>query len=131
MVRYISKEEVIRANLTVTASYGQPHFVQQEANLDHVLNSLERYGEGIGDEEEKVVKKAAFLLYHLAHGAHVFADGNKRTSIAAAIFFLNQNGLEARFESQEELAMVVKETAAGHHTVNHLSKWLKGKISRI
>lgn len=133
MVRYISKDEVIGANKTVTTTYGQPHFVQQEANLDHVLDSVERYGEGIGNEEDRILKKAAYLLYHLAHTAHVFADGNKRTAITSAIFFLNQNGLEAKFETaegQEELAKVVKETAAGKRSINYLSKWLSGKVSK-
>lgn len=130
MVHYILKDEVIGANKTVTTTYGQPHFVQQEANLDHVLDSVERYGEGIEDESSRIVKKAAFLLYHLAHTAHVFADGNKRTAITATIFFLNQNGFEAKFETPEELARVVKETAAGKRTINYLSKWLKGKVSK-
>ena len=133
MVRYISKEEVIDANKTVTSSYGQPHFVQQEANLDHVLDSVEGYGEGIKEPSSRIIKKAAYLLYHLAHTAHAFADGNKRTAITATIFFLNQNHLEAKFEAaeeQDELALVVKETAAGKHTVNYLSKWLAGKVSK-
>jgi death-on-curing family protein len=107
--------------------------VQQEANLDHVLDRLERYAESIKDADGKVMKKAAFLLYHIAHTAHIFADGNKRTAITATIFFLNENGFEAKFESQEEqdeLARVVKETAAGQRTINFLAKWLKGKVSR-
>lgn len=133
MVRYILKNEVIDANKTVTTTYNQPHFVQQEANLDHVLDSVERYGEGIGDEGSRIIKKAAFLLFHLAHTAHVFADGNKRTAITTTIFFLNQNGFEAKFETaeeQDELAKTVKETAAGKHTINYLSKWLTGKVSK-
>jgi death-on-curing protein len=134
MVRYILKAEVIHANRTVTVSYGQPHFVQQEANIDHILDGVERYGKGIGDENSQVIKKAAFLLHHLAHTGHVFADGNKRTAITATLFFLDLNGVDARFgsvEAQDELARVVKETAAGRHTVSYLSKWLKGKVLKL
>ena len=133
MVNYIAKYEVIGANKTVTSTYGQPHYVQQEANLDHVLDSAERYGESIGDDDGKIIKKAAYLLYHLAHTAHIFADGNKRTAIAATFFFLAMNGFEVKFnteEAQDELARVVKETAAGKRSINYLSKWLKTKVSR-
>lgn len=131
MVVYLGKHLVIHANKSLTAMYGQPHAIQQEANLDHVLDRMQRYGESISDEEEKILKKAAYLLYHLAYTAHVFWDGNKRTALLSAASFLVANGYTfiPGDERQEEVARTMKEIAEGKRSVSSVYRWL-GTITK-
>ncbi len=128
MISYISAEDVVSANKVVTAEYDQPHFVMNIANLEHALESTIHYAEKEADGEEKLFKKAAFLFYHLAHDAHAFTDGNKRTALSAANAFLGMNGWDLDFEGDEkqvEVAKVAKEAAEGKLSVSFLAKWLK------
>ena len=127
MVVYLGKQLVIRANKSLTAMYGQSHVVQQEANLDYALDRVEHYGEGIKNEDEKVLKKAAFLLYHLAYTSHAFWDGNKRTALLSMASFLVANGYTfiPGDERQVEVARTMKEIASGKHTINFICRWLK------
>lgn len=130
-ITYPTKEEIIHSNRVITSKYSQNHVVQQEANLDFVLDSMERYAEDIGDTREKILKKAAFLIYNLSYKAHAFLDGNKRTSITATLLFLEKNGLRLNNEDelgQEELAKIVKEAASGKKSVNYLYTWLKKRL---
>lgn len=127
-INYPTKDEIIRTNRIITSEYSQNHVVRQEANLDFALDSMQRYAEDIADEQEKVVKKAAFLLHSLSYEAHAFLDGNKRTSITATLLFLEKNSLRLASEGepgQEELARIVKEAASGKKSVNYLYTWIK------
>ena len=116
-------------NKALTRHYNQPHSVAAEANLEHVLEQAKHYAEGITDAEQRLLKKAAFLLFHLAYDAHIFADGNKRTAFAATAGFLEMNGYEMRLdgeESQLRQAAMMKETAEGKRSISYVFKWLKG-----
>ena len=133
MVTYISKETIIQTNRGLGLLYGQVHFLQQEANLDHVLDRLQHYAENMESEEEKVMKKAAYLPYHLAYSAHAFSDGNKRTALTATLSFLLPNGYAfpdsiSSQEKQDEVARIMKETAEGKHSISFVYRWLKGHL---
>ena len=127
MVAYLGKHLVILANKKLTSMYGQPHIVQQEANLEFVLDRVEHYGENVSSEDEKVILKAAYLLYQLAYVAHVFEDGNKRTALMCAANFLVANNYTflPGEERQEEVARIMKEIAEGKHSINFICRWLK------
>lgn len=125
---YIDTHSVIAINKMVTEHYGQPHVVIADANLEHALESTMRYGEHISDETEKLLKKAAFMLYHLAYDAHAFSDGNKRTALLATQLFLILNSHPIALDSEEKqvrLAKLMKETAEGKQSVSSIYKWLK------
>ena len=133
-VRYISKENVIDANKKATSAYGQPHFVIAEANLEHVLEAVQHYGENISDEDERILRKAAYLLYHLAYDAHVFTDGNKRTALVSTSFFLSINHFAIMFNAdnheaeEERMAKLVKDIAEGKKSISAAHKWLKSVV---
>ncbi len=135
MVLYLPKGAVILVNKIITEDYSQPHVVQQEANLDHVLDSLSRYANSIDDEEEKLLRKAAYLTFNMAYTAHVFADGNKRTTFLFLNSFLFINGyvlkdtlLPVQDEQQAKLADFMREVAAGKKSINAIYDWLKTNV---
>lgn len=107
--------------------------MQQEANLEYVLERMQHYGENISDEEEKILKKAAYLLYQLAYAAHVFSDGNKRTALTSTLYFLNANGYVfpdslASSGKQVEIAAFMKDTAEGKMPLSAIYRWLKSYV---
>ncbi|MFH0927380.1 MAG: Fic family protein [Candidatus Micrarchaeota archaeon] len=127
MVEYPTSEYVIRVNASVTAAYGQKGVVLQSSNLEHYLDGMRRYAHDIKDERAAILRKGAYILYHLAYDAHAFLDGNKRTSISVAFSFLDAN-LENFDDSkipEEEKAKIVKEIANGKHTISFIEKWLQ------
>lgn len=131
VVAYITKEFVIKANQFYTSAFGQNQVVQQEANLDHYLERVQRYAEGIKDGRGKILRKAAFLLFHLAGDAHIFENGNKRTAYISMLRFLSINGLELRYAQVEEYdraVKLIKETAEGRQTISGIVRWLEKYI---
>ena len=126
---YLEKEAVVGFNRKITLEYGQPHVVVAEANLEHYLEQVKHYGEKIEDDDERLIKKAAYLLYHLAYDAHAFSDGNKRTALMAAQTFLELNSYEMK-EEQEKLASTMKEIANGKLSMSATYKWLVEKTKK-
>jgi len=131
MFTYLDKEAIVEINRIITSHYGQPHFLMSEANLDHVLARMQKYCDEIDGEEERLFRKAAYLLYHLTYDMHVFSDGNKRSALSATAAFLNANGYSMQVDgdiAQEKQAALMKEAAEGKCSLSHLCKWLK-KVS--
>ena len=126
---YLEKEAVVGFNRKITLEYGQPHVVVAEANLEHFLEQAKHYAENIADDEERLIKKAAYLLYHLAYDAHAFSDGNKRTALMATQTFLELNSYEMH-EEQETLAFTMKEVAEGKLSLNAIYTWLMEKTKK-
>jgi death-on-curing family protein len=127
-ITYFTKEAAIHANKITTSEYGQPHVVQQEANLDFALDRMEKYAEDSKDEEEKLFRKAAYLARYLAHEGHIFADGNKRTTFTLVKALLELNGYTIPYVSDEveiERAKFMKEIAQGKHSVTHICNELR------
>ncbi|MFA6908224.1 MAG: type II toxin-antitoxin system death-on-curing family toxin [Candidatus Micrarchaeia archaeon] len=126
---YLDKEAVVGFNRKIAMQYGQAHVLIAEANLVHFLEQAKRYGEKIGNDEERLIKKAAYLLYHLAYDAHAFSDGNKRTALMATQTFLELNSYEMH-EEQETLASTMKEIAEGKISLNAICRWLTEKTKK-
>ncbi|MFA5929565.1 MAG: Fic family protein [Candidatus Micrarchaeia archaeon] len=127
----MDKAAIVEINRIITSHYGQPHFLMSEANLDHALARMQKYGEEIDEADERLFRKAAYLLYHLTYDMHVFSDGNKRSALSAAAAFLSANGYSMKVEgdaAQEKQAALMKGTAEGKCSVSHLCKWLR-KVS--
>lgn len=127
MIEYIAEEDVLEINKIVTNPYGQKSIVLQQSSITHYLDGMKRYGQDIEDETSAIIRKAAYILYHLAYDAHAFMDGNKRTALTVALAFLQKN-IENFDDSkipEEEKAKIVKEIAQGKHSISHIEKWLK------
>ncbi|MFA6489129.1 MAG: Fic family protein [Candidatus Micrarchaeia archaeon] len=130
---YLEKNIVIRINRMVTSRYSQPSVVNAEANLEYYLEAVQHYGENIMDEKERLFKKAAFLLYHLAYNCHAFADGNKRTALISTTIFLNMNswGVFVSEDKQGEMAKLIKDVAEGSKSVSAVYRWLDSVSKKI
>lgn len=66
--------------------------------------------------------KAAALLHSLA-AHHLFYDGNKRTATAAAIRFLEMNGLQPTWD-ESTIYDFVLDVAQNKHDVPEIAVWL-------
>jgi death-on-curing protein len=68
---------------------------------------------GVGKQHfhADLFEMAAAYLFHIVRN-HPFVDGNKRTSVAAALVFLEMNGIEIR-ASDEALVKTVLAVAEG------------------
>ena len=68
---------------------------------------------GVGKQyfHADLFEMAAAYLFHIVRN-HPFVDGNKRTSVAAALVFLEMNGIEIR-ASDEALVKIVLAVAEG------------------
>jgi death-on-curing protein len=126
---YLDKWAVAGFNRKIASQYGQPHVLVAEANLEHFLEQAKHYGENVEDEEGRLIKKAAYLLYHLAYDAHAFSDGNKRTALMATQTFLELNAYEMH-EEQETLASTMKEIAEGKMSISAICRWLSKRVEK-
>lgn len=69
-----------------------------------------------------VFAKAAALLDSIANN-HGFRDGNKRTAMAAAVLYLNNNDVEIRF-TNEEYEVIMLHIVNDKPPVNEIKTWL-------
>lgn len=77
---------------------------------------------------EDIFEMAAAYLFHIVKN-HPFIDGNKRTGLAAAVIFLDMNGIEVDV-SEEMLVKIVIETAEGKNSKTEIFDFFR-KYSRL
>lgn len=70
---------------------------------------------------------AAAYLFHIARD-HPFVDGNKRTGLAAALVFLDLNGIEITSED-EELEQLARGVAEGKIGKAAAAELLRGRAT--
>ena len=80
---------------------------------------------GVGDEylHGDLFEMAAAYLFHIVRN-HPFVDGNKRTSVTAALVFLEMNGIEIR-TSDEALVKTVLAVAEGRLQKGALAEFFR------
>jgi death-on-curing protein len=118
-------------------------------SLDEVLaihqDQIERYGGGIGLRDagllasavdlpratfdgdslhRDVFERAAAYLYHIVQN-HPFVDGNKRTGAAAALVFLDLNGIGLEV-GDDELVGLVLSVAQGRADKRVIAEFFRG-----
>ena len=124
---YLSEEAVIEINKKVTALSGDPFAVLNRGNLEFLVSGI-KYKYEDKQEAEKTILKAAFMLDLIANKGHIFAEGNKRTSITATLTFLEANGCAFNEVDQEELTKFVLSVAQAKENILSISKWLSQRI---
>jgi death-on-curing protein len=78
------------------------------------------------DAYADVFSRAAALLDAIARN-HGFRDGNKRTAMAAAVLYLEQNGIKVTFTNQEYediMLQVVKDKPS----IDEIKGWLERHV---
>jgi death-on-curing protein len=73
--------------------------------------------------------KAAALMVSLIN-AEPFAAGNRRTGFAAAVIFLELNGIKVR-ANQEDVVLAARGAANGELTVVEIADWLVATAKTI
>lgn len=129
--RFLTKDEVIFIHADQIEQYGGSFGIRDEGLLASALAQPEAM---FGDEflHPTLASRAAAYLFHLVKN-HPFVDGNKRVGTAAALVFLNFNGLELdpsldEYENQTQhtrLENVVVQIASSQMSKEELTEFIR------
>ena len=110
-IEFLNYEIVIEIHDFLVDKYGGLPGIRDEALLLSGLSRVEFY---YHYKDFEIASLAAVYVFSINAG-HLFVDGNKRTSIAAAELFLLINGheLDASLEELEELVLGVANRLIG------------------
>lgn len=101
---FLSVEEVIQVHDELINIYGGFHGVR---DIGLLISAIEMPKAAIFETylHESIFDKASAYLYHIVCN-HAFLDGNKRTGVACALIFLNQNGIQFKYDMEKLENMV-------------------------
>ena len=91
---FLTREVIDHIHADSLAFFGGSSGVRDDGLIDSALGSAQNacfYGQG------DLFDVAAAYAFHLSQ-AQAFIDGNKRTGIAAALIFLEYNGIRSRID---------------------------------
>ncbi|MDO5531883.1 type II toxin-antitoxin system death-on-curing family toxin [Sutterella sp.] len=121
----LTEKEIVWVHNKAVQHYGGLPSRTEPGRLSPVVSrvrNLELY-EGVSD----IFTLAAMYCVAIAR-AHLFADGNKRTSMNSMMLFLKRNGI--RPHMVDDLEERVISAATGELTAPELADWLRRNYSR-
>ena len=124
-IQFLTLAEILELHGLQIESFGGSPEVR---DFDLLRSALEMPGAGMYGEyfHEFPHEMAAAYLFHICAN-HPFVDGNKRTSLHAALAFLAMNGL--RLEADHgEVADLVLAVATGKSQKAEVSAFFKSRI---
>ena len=128
MIKYLNKAQLIAINeYAVKMVGGKTYGVLSEVSLEMIIEQPQQivFGQEL---YPSIWLKAAFILQKIAK-KHAFKDGNKRTAIQAALFFLNINGYEIidddLINNSEEFIISVTNSPDSEEIMLEIAKWLE------
>jgi death-on-curing protein len=103
--QFLTLDEVMDIHRNQIERYGGTLGVRDAALLESALAALQS---GFGDQylHGDLFEMASTYLFHVVQN-HPFLDGNKRVGTAAALTFLELNGVETKIPNQALVAMVL------------------------
>lgn len=101
-----------------------------KSNIVFALDHIQQRYNDISDKREKLICKAAFLLYSIAL-KHPFVDGNKRTSIIACNSFLEYNGYTIGTLPFRKSRKFITDVAMGIKTETECQQFIRQHISKL
>lgn len=122
-MKYLSYQQVLYLHHQVIEETGGVHGVYNIGLLDSALNRPQATFDGIELYPTPFLKASA-LLHSLVNN-HPFLDGNKRTALVCANFFLEDNFKVSIECSQEELVDFGFAVAQGTLNLEEIADWLK------
>lgn len=124
-MKFLTVEEVIEIHTKMIQAYGGLDGIRDMGLLISAIEmpKASMFGEYL---HASIYDKAAAYLFHIACN-HPFLDGNKRTSLAAALTFLTMNGADCELELSSLEEMVVK-TAEGEFEKKQISQFLQNNL---
>ena len=146
-MNYLAKDDIIIINERTVQLHGgnfvPPFNLLNENPLDYLIEAVnaEMFGAPLYPE---IHDKAALYMFNIITN-HIFQDGNKRTGLEAAIFFLKENGYyladelkqvkvvekmipESGEDTEDTLFNFTIEVASGTLTLEESQAWFKGNI---
>ncbi|USS88043.1 type II toxin-antitoxin system death-on-curing family toxin [Fructilactobacillus hinvesii] len=134
-IKYLNADELKCINERIVTMVGGKNYgVQSSSALDVIVNSPQQalYGQ---DLYPTIWLKAAFILQKITK-KNVFVDGNKRTAIQAALFFLYKNGYDVVDDdivnnTGEEFILKMTNAPDTQANMEVAAKWLESIMRKI
>jgi death-on-curing protein len=102
---FLTLDEVLSLHEEQIRLFGGSSGVRETSLLLSAIGNVEAtFGEVF--LHETIFEMAAAYLYGICRN-HPFVDGNKRTAVAAALTFLDMNGIEVDAEENEFYGLVI------------------------
>lgn len=125
---YLTKEQIIEINAYAVEMVGGSNYgVLNHSALEMVVQMPQQVVFG-KELYPTIWLKAAFLLQKITK-KHIFLDGNKRTSIQAALYFLSLNGYLVKdnelVNRSEDFLLAVTNSSDDEETMLEIAKWLE------
>lgn len=120
-MRYLEADEVIAINSVVTSPYGESCLVTARAALDEAIATQK--------EQDNPTHAASALLAALLDSP-AFAAGNARTAVVAALWLLEQEGLELS-ATDDELASRLRAMKSEGWSPSRIAEWLRGHLRPV
>ncbi|KGE73290.1 type II toxin-antitoxin system death-on-curing family toxin [Spirochaeta lutea] len=121
-IRFLTYAEVLLIHQDQLLNYGGTPDLRDSGLLSSALAMPETSFSG-AYLHQSLFDKAAAYLFHICQN-HPFIDGNKRVGLAAALVFLDINGLEV-FDENHELYPLVMQVASGECKKEDISQTLE------
>ena len=122
VILFLSLDEVLEIHDDQIRRYGGASGTRELGLVQSALGTP-RAGGPAGYYHTDLYEMAAAYLYHIVRN-HPFVDGNKRTGVAAALVFLQMNGIEIRV-TDDELVGVVLAVADGTLGKSGIAEFLR------
>jgi death-on-curing protein len=122
--QFLTLDEVETIHASMISLYGGSMGVRDEGLLDSALAQPMAMFGGEFVHEDVFVMAAAYL-FHLVKN-HPFIDGNKRVGGAAALSFLDINGVEiVGLSNNDEFADMVLAVSEGRMRKSEVAEWFR------
>jgi len=123
---YIDVEDVLYIHDEIIAASGGLPGVKSQHQLESVVARPRQ--SAFGEEMfSTLFEKAAAMLDAIANN-HVFNDGSKRTAMAVAVFFLEQNQINVHF-SNEDFEIFILSVVEAKPDISEIAGWLESHSS--
>lgn len=128
MMKYLTRSQLQEINKYAVVSVGGINYgVQSEAALEVIINQPAQVVFG-HELYSTIWLKAAFILQKITK-KHVFVDGNKRTAIMAALYFLHLNGYRPKelelINRSDDFVLAITNSPDNEDTMLEIAKWLE------
>lgn len=128
MIAYLSVEQVRALHRELVREFGGATRLRDRGALEAaVARPAMTFG---GDDLHVDLSAKAAALMHSLVLNHPFVDGNKRTGVAAAEFFLEYNGQGIQ-ATDEEFEAITMSLAEGKVEVEALAIWVRQRLIEL
>jgi death-on-curing protein len=104
--KFLTLDEILDLHTIAINRHGGLHGIRDQALLESALGQPEMHVFGRYVHNDIYLMAAAYCFHIIKN--HAFLDGNKRTGIACALFFLEKNNIFLNIDSDSICDLAVK-----------------------